>query len=282
MNILIWHEQAEDHMHLDDTKKYILFGTGDYYRRFRHWFIGKNVVAILDNDIKKQGSELDGWPVVSPESIAWLEYDAVIILSFYVTEMKKQLTWIGVPENKIYHFFDLHELALFEKEEEFPECREAKGILLLSHDLTLGGPALALYHAALTLKKAGYDVVYASMLDGELRSKLEESSIPVIIDKRLQICTMKELPWIKGFELIICNTINYNVFLSERDSEIPVIWWLHDSPFFYEGIKEERLLGIDTHNMKLLSVGPVPREAMAKYRSDVTIEDLIYGVSKNV
>ena len=34
--------------------------------------------------------------------------------------------------------------------------------------------------------------------------------------------------------------------------------------------------------MKLLSVGPVPREAMAKYRPDVTIEDLIYGVSKNV
>jgi hypothetical protein len=239
-------------------------------------------VAIFDNDIKKQGTELDGWTVVSPESAAELEYDAVVILSFYVTEMKRQLVKIGVPKDKIFHFYDLHELFLFEKEEEPTERRETKGILLLSHDLTLGGPALALYHAALTLKKAGYEVVYASMLDGELRSKLEESFIPVIVDERLQICTMKELPWTNGYDLIICNTINYNVFLSERNTEIPVIWWLHDSPFFYEGIKEERLSGIDTHNMKLLSVGPVPRDAMAKYRPDVTIEDLIYGVSKNV
>ena len=262
--------------------RYVLFGTGDYYKRFRHWFAHKNIVAVLDNDKKKQGKEIDGYPIFAPECIVNLQYDAVVILSFYVTEMKRQLIEIGVPADKIFHFYDLHEL-FSSKEVSVPRVINAeKSILLLSHDLSLGGPALALYHAAAVLKKFGYEVVYASMLDGELRSKLEDSFIPVIIDERLQIGTMQELPWTERYDLIICNTINYNIFLSERDSRIPVIWWLHDSSFFYEGIKAGRLSGIDTENMRLLSVGPVPREAMTRYKPNVMIGDLIYGVSKAV
>lgn len=262
--------------------RYVLFGTGDYYKRFRHWFVYKNVVAVIDNDKKKQGSEIDGYPIVAPECIVNFKYDAVVILSFYVTEMKSQLIDIGVSEDKIFHFYDLHELFSSKEDSVTRETKAKKSILLLSHDLSLGGPALALFHAAVVLKKSGYEIVYASMLDGELRSKLEDSFIPVVIDERLQIGTMQELPWTERYDLIICNTINYNIFLSERDSGIPVIWWLHDSPFFYEGIKAGRLSGIETENMKLLSVGPVPREAMTKYKPNVMIGDLIYGVSRAV
>lgn len=262
--------------------RFVLFGTGDYYKRFRHWFADRNVVAILDNDAKKQGTEMDGHPVIAPENLVDIDYDAVVILSFYVTEMKKQLIGIGVETDKIFHFYDLHELFRESSKKESTVKKRVKSILLLSHDLTLGGPALALYHAAVILRKSGYEVVFASMLDGELRSKLEDSFIPVIIDERLQIGTMQELPWTERYDLIICNTINYNIFLSERDSGIPVIWWLHDSPFFYEGIKPGRLSGIDTENMKLLSVGPVPRDAMTKYKPNVMIGDLIYGVSRAV
>ncbi len=261
--------------------KYVLFGTGDYYKRFKHWFVERDVVAVLDNDPQKQGTIIDGYCIWGPSDIDKVEYDVVVILSFYVTEIKKQLIELGVSEGRIFHFYDLHEL--FSKERNFnnKNCL-GKNVLLLSHDFSPGGPSLALYHAAAVLKKSGYEVVCASMQDGDLRKKLEDIFIPVVIDERLQICTMEELTWIKGFDLIICNTINYNVFLSKRDERIPVIWWLHDSSFFYEGIKAERLDEISTKNMKLLSVGPVPRNAMKKYKPDANIEDLIYGVSKNV
>ena len=198
--------------------KYIIFGTGDYYNRFKHWFTGRDVIAVLDNDEKKQGQELDGHPIMAPACIMNMEYDAVIILSFYVTEMKKQLLYLGVDNDKIFHFYDLHDLFL--KDEEGLKRKTTKSILLLSHDLELGGPALALFHAAVVLKKAGYEVVYGSMRDGELRNKLEESFIPVIIDERLQICFMKELIWTNKYDLVICNTVNFNVFLSERDESI--------------------------------------------------------------
>lgn len=261
--------------------RYVLFGTGDYYNRYKHWFAELEVVCVLDNDPQKQGTVIDGYYIMKPSDIDNVEYDVVVILSFYFTEIKKKLIEVGVSEDKIFHFYDLHELFSKEKHSTNIKCG-CKSVLLLSHDLSLGGPSLALFHAAVVLKKSGYEVVYASMLDGDLRKKLEDIFIPVVIDERLQICTMEELTWINGFDLIICNTINYNVFLSKRDERIPVIWWLHDSSFFYEGIKAERLDEISTKNMKLLSVGPVPRNAMKKYKPDANIEDLIYGVSKNV
>lgn len=262
--------------------RYILFGTGDCYKRFRHWFENRDVAAILDNDVNKQGSMMDGHPIVSPDNLRQYEYDAVVILSFYVTEMKKQLINIGVAEEKIFHFYDLHELFAMDHTGNGPAGRGAESVLLLSHDLSEGGPALALFHAALSLKKTGYETVYASMLDGALRSRLEDAFIPVVIDERLQIGTMRELGWTSRYDLIICNTINYHVFLSERDKSIPVIWWLHDSPFFYEGIKPERLKKMDTENLKYLSVGPVPRKAMQRYKPESRMEDLIYGVSDGI
>lgn len=260
-------------------KAYVLFGTGDYYQRFCCWFGDRKVLAVLDNDRKKQGTMWDGYPVIPPEEVVGLPYDAVVILSFYVTEMKKQLIDLGVPENKIYHFYDLHELFQEEEPKRFNKTDDLPHILLLSHDLSLGGPALALYHAARILRENGYEVTFASMLDGELREKLEKELIPVIIDRRLQINTMEELPWTKKYDLLFCNTINYHTFLSDRDEDIPVIWWLHDSAFFYEGIKKEKLVGISDKNLKFVSVGPVPRKAMHQYRPDAVIEDLIYGVS---
>ena len=71
--------------------KYVLFGTGDYYQRFRHWFEERKVVAILDNDVTKQGTTIDGYSVIAPDQITEYCYDAIVILSFYVKEMKEAI-----------------------------------------------------------------------------------------------------------------------------------------------------------------------------------------------
>ena len=87
--------------------KYLLFGTGDYYERYKKWFDRDKVVALLDNSELKQGTSIDGIQVLSPEQGVVLCYDAIVILSFYVKAMKKQLIELGIDENKIYHFYDL-------------------------------------------------------------------------------------------------------------------------------------------------------------------------------
>ena len=273
--------------------RYLLFGTGDYYERYKKWFSNDEIIALLDNSELKQGTYIDGKQVLSPFQGIKLDYDAIVILSFYVKAMKQQLLELGVDESCIYHFFDLHKIfcaeakvidrqihyygnaekALMEKQSN------KKRIYLLSHDLTLGGPALALYHVAEVLCNNGYEVIFVSMLDGELRKKLNERNIPVVVDENLQIETMQQSKWRVEADLILCNTISYYIFLSERNVETPIIWWLHDSSFFYDGVDEKILKEIDRRNLSVVSVGTVPRKAMQDFLPDLEIEDLLYGVS---
>lgn len=272
--------------------RYLIFGTGDYYQRYKKWFAPEEVVALLDNATDKQETYIEGVRVLSPEQGVRLVYDAVVILSFYVKAMKQQLMDLGVPEDKIYHFYDLHELICSKKDGQTVEYKKpvqyygwseniekSAAILLLSHDLTMGGPALALYHMAQVLRKQGREVVMASMLDGPLREVLTAEGIPVIVDVNLQVETMREAAWTWDFSLVVCNTINFHVFLSERNVDMPVIWWLHDSSFFYDGVNPKRLCGISRKNLKICAVSPVARCAVMKFLKDMLIEDLIYGVT---
>lgn len=290
--------------------KFLLFGTGEYYNRYKIWFVREDIIALIDNSKEKQRQCIDGVLVIPPEDVFQYDFDAIIILSFYVKIMKLQLMKLGVQESRIYHFFDLHDLFCYPavkrevhyyglKEWEDKNCRNNIGkriknnignnrksnlesdrkILLLSNDLTLGGPALALYHAAQVLIKRGYQVVYGSMLDGPLRKILAEEGIPVIVDENLMIQTMDEAQWVRKYSLIICNTMNFHVFLSERDKRIPVAWWLHDALFFYDGVRQEVMDKLTQDNMAVWSVGPIPERAVKAFRPDFYVEDLIYGVT---
>lgn len=265
--------------------KFLLFGTGDYYNRYRIWFDRKDIAALIDNAEEKQGHYIDGIRVIPPKDISRYEYDAVVILSFYVQTMKTQLIDLGVEKNRIYHFFDLHDLIYHPRIRRkincygLQDCSESVKFLLLSNDLTLGGPALALYHAAQVLIKRGYQVVYGSMLDGPLRKILTGEGIPVIVDENLMIQTMDEAQWVRKYSLIICNTMNFHVFLSERDKRIPVAWWLHDALFFYDGVRQEVMDKLTQDNMAVWSVGPIPERAVKAFRPDFYVEDLIYGVT---
>lgn len=265
--------------------KFLLFGTGDYYNRYRIWFDRKDIAALIDNAEEKQGHYIDGIRVIPPKDISRYEYDAVVILSFYVQTMKTQLIDLGVEKNRIYHFFDLHDLIYHPRIRRkincygLQDCSESVKFLLLSNDLTLGGPALALYHAAQVLIKRGYQVVYGSMLDGPLRKILAREGIPVIVDENLMIQTMDEAQWVRKYSLIICNTMNFHVFLSERDKRIPVAWWLHDALFFYDGVRQEVMDKLTQDNMAVWSVGPIPERAVKAFRPDFYVEDLIYGVT---
>lgn len=272
--------------------KYLIFGTGDYYNRYKKWFAKEDIIALLDNAPNKQHTYLDGIQILSAEQGVRLAYDAVVILSFYVKVMKRQLIELGVPEERIYHFYDLHKL-ICRPENGFAQAykkpiqyyggaenvEKASCTLLLSHDLTLGGPAIALYHMASVLRAKGDEVVFASMLDGPLRDTLLAEGIPVIVDVNLQIETMHEAKWTSGFSRIVCNTINFHVFLSKRDTQIPTLWWLHDSPFFYDGVDEALLCDMERENLRLCGVGAIPKEAIARFMPDMEIENLIYGVA---
>lgn len=269
--------------------KFLLFGTGDYYERYKKWFNKGDVVALLDNSPSKQNTMIDGIKVLSPKDGVKLGYDCIVILSFYVKAMRRQLEELGVPSGRVYHFYDLHKL-IYSKEIKKPveyygasrdDLMSNKGqkILLLSQDMTLGGPAIALYHVAEVLKNNGYNIVFATMIDGPLREMLLDIGIPVIVDVNLQIETMEDAEWINGFGTVFCNAINFCVFLSKRNTRMKYVWWLHDSDFFYDGIPKEVFKSIVKENLYVYSVGNVPKEAITNHLPQLEVRNLIYGVA---
>lgn len=265
--------------------RYLLFGTGDCYERYKRWFQDNEIVALLDSSEEKQGKILDGHEVVSLSEGIQRDFDAVIILSFYVKEMKTQLKNMGVEEKKIFHFYDLHKLIDVKKNNralirygDFLIDEKTKKILLLNQNLSIGGPAFTLFDTARTLKKNGYYVVYGSMIDGPLRDLLLQENIPVIIDENLLIGTMRDAEWVMEYDLVFCNAINFYVFLSDRDTSIPMIWWLHDSAFFYEGVDKQVISKISLTNLDVYAVGDVPKTALKAYVPKLEIKTLLYGV----
>ena len=59
--------------------KFLIFGTGDYYERYKKWFPSKDVLALLDNSEKKQNTQIDGIPVLAPEEGVKLPYDPELL-----------------------------------------------------------------------------------------------------------------------------------------------------------------------------------------------------------
>lgn len=291
-DMILSYMQSHRNQNEENHMKYLIFGTGEYYSRYKKWFAKEDIVALIDNAVVKQNTYLDGIKILSPNQGVKLAYDAVMILSFYVKDMRRQLIELGVPAEKIYHFYDLHQLICckedgqaidYKKPIEYyggaENVEKSSCTLLLSHDLTLGGPAIALYHMARVLMDGGDKVVFASTLDGPLRDILVSEGIPVIVDVNLQIETMREAKWTAGFARMVCNTINFYVFLSDRDTKIPVVWWMHDSLFFYDGIDKKILGGVNRENLQIYAVGPVAGSAIAGFLPDMKIGNLIYGVA---
>ena len=207
--------------------------------------------------------------------------------------MKTQLINLGVQESRIYHFYDLHKILnegdkitdrlikFYGNAENIVKSKDEyrNKILLLSQELTLGGPPIALFHTAMVLRKRGYEVVYASMIEGPLKDKLLENDISVVVDENIQIATMEEIDWVNSFSMIICSTVNFHVFLSERNMNIPVIWWLHDARFFYDGVDKEVINKINPDKLKIVSVGPVPKKAIVEFLPNIVCDELLYGVA---
>ncbi len=98
----LFHEQTKM---LLSKEKVAIMGCGDNGLGVLSLLLRLNrntVICLSDNDSKKWGLQIMGIPVVSPQEMVRFDLDAIAIANAnYVTEIKKQLEELGVPENKI-------------------------------------------------------------------------------------------------------------------------------------------------------------------------------------
>ena len=221
-----------------------------------------------------------------------MNLDKIIILSLHEQEMRKQFIDLGVEEDKIVGYAFLREHRYLVKQEMpvsiilkgadisklITKAELSKSILIMSHSLDFSGASLALYYATKVLISHNYKIVFAAWNDGPLKDMLYSNGIPVIIEPNLEMCTANELAWISNFDKIICNTLNYYYFLSDRKKDGKFIWWLHDPELFYETLDKKVFSRIKRENLKVCAAGKIAEQAIKHYIPDVEISQLLYGI----
>lgn len=83
--------------------KTLLFGAGQGAANFMFACREERTyVGLLDNDVNKHGTAVHGLPVYSPDSIADITFDEIVVTTQWALEVYEQLTKkIGLPESKV-------------------------------------------------------------------------------------------------------------------------------------------------------------------------------------
>jgi GT2 family glycosyltransferase len=102
-------------------------------------------------------------------------------------------------------------------------------LLFVSHDLSLSGAPMMLFHAATWCQRNGIFVLVIAPEDGPLREKLQAEGIPVIIDPLTETGHESFARFARDFDCVIANTIRSGAVVRALKGEnVPIAWWVHE------------------------------------------------------
>jgi glycosyltransferase involved in cell wall biosynthesis len=137
-------------------------------------------------------------------------------------------------------------------------------LLFVSHDLSLSGAPMMLFHAATWCQRNGISVQVIAPQDGPLREKLKAESIPLIIDPLLETGNESFARFALDFDCVIANTIHTDaVVRALKGEEVPIVWWLHEPGSVGEHYLRE--------NAKLRAAMPLPNTLFVPSESMATV-----------
>lgn len=102
-------------------------------------------------------------------------------------------------------------------------------VLAVSHDLSLSGAPIMLYHGCRLLVEEGYYVVVVCPVDGPVRSMYQEAGIPVIIDELVLRQHDSFFRFARNFDLLICNTAITWPVVAQMQDIVKTSWWIHEA-----------------------------------------------------
>lgn len=268
----------------------LLFGTGIKYQEYKHVFQKVKVLALLDNDSRKIGSELDGHPILLPSDGAKLDFDKIFVLSVYENGIRDQLYDLGVDSDKI---FGLQEVGVglgcwkpdiapvIYKGERGHSTAKGRVCVLTWHFNLSGGP-IAMLGLADALLKLGYEVTAMTFSDGPMREQFLAIGTMVVIDMGLCCKRMDEIYGAGQYCAIWTDASLVLQMLVDSRNPDPLNMWFHAGESSYRNISPKLLARMNTMNVNFYAVGEFPRQAFLRRRPDLSVTLLPYGIKDEI
>jgi GT2 family glycosyltransferase/glycosyltransferase involved in cell wall biosynthesis len=155
-------------------------------------------------------------------------------------------------------------IRMFGRNDPGAQVETSADLLFVSHDLSLSGAPMMLFHAAVWCRRHGMFVSVMAPEDGPLRAKYEGEGIPLIVDPLVEMEHESFPAFARDFDCVVANTIRSGaVVRALKDENIPVVWWLHEP-----GSVGEHYLREDA---KLRAAMPLPDLLIAPSESTASI-----------
>lgn len=222
--------------------KVIVFGIGGYYREQKETlasFHDIEIVAFTDNNALLWNKEVDGIIVIPPDFIQTFEYDNILIMSLYVSQIYVQLLALGIEENRIiiWDRFCMEsqqgKIKIYGAEKNKETAKQK--VLLISQKLHYDGGTWAAVYAARALIKDGIYVRLAVPGGNEkLIHEVTEKGIGVAVCPTLPYIFDADKKWIQQFDVVIVNLFTMLESAYEIHKFCPILWWIHEAALIYE------------------------------------------------
>jgi len=187
----------------------------------------------------------------------------------YFTETMKKYLLNGVPlEYKIYAGKDV-----------VRNTQPKRKILFISHELSLTGAPIALHNAAKALKHDSTYIAMISLADAALTMSVIQDGIDIIIDNKAFVERNRFIALCESFDLIIISTlVCYKAIEYLSFTNIPVIWWVHESKESYMFGANKLLPPVIGPNIHVYCGGAYAQKLLQRSRPEYKTSILIYGV----
>lgn len=159
--------------------------------------------------------------------------------------------------------------------------KEARYVLLISHEASLTGAPVALKNLAKVLKTKGFVPIFLTPSYGKLIEECVKEEVPsIVLPSLLQnLETHSEfIPLTRNlFDFIVVNTVvAYPCILQLLDTDTPVMWWIHESAESYTETVRNGLPRELSENIKVYGGGIYARTVLQEIRPQYEVGELIY------
>lgn len=271
----------------------IVFGAGVFFMNRRDMFEKGEIAAFIDNDKNKWDKKINNIPIFSPSHIKEFFYDKIVVMSKEEDEIKRQLIHdLGIDEKSILSFEqyceynaknkELCRLVIHYKKSNSFFIKNKKTVLIITHELSYTGGALAAFYAALSLKGKGFGVVIATKKANQyLVNEIVNKNITVFTQELIEYCEWEQINWIEQFDYVIINTLRLGTLIKELVGRKPVLWWIHESKAEYEYLDSNVMRSIDGMDIKTYVVSDVALHTFCQYFQNLSAKILCYGIPDN-